>query len=267
MPAKSEYVKITPEIAAKMLDSKNPKNRRLSRASVLPLARDMAEGRWVSDVPIILDRYGNILDGQHRLAAIVESGTSVKMLVIRNATPDTRRVIDQGRKRSPADVLKLEGRYESVSASEASVLKTMVAGVGQHMPKLTINEFVDLYEQHQSAVKFSVESLRGGRTGKAVVRAAVARAWYHCDINRLSDFCTTLNTGLGRNGGDAGAALFLRFINNPGTKVTGRAPRNVVYMKAERAIRAYVDHEPLTQLRAIEAELFPLPGEFDALDR
>lgn len=42
-------------------------------------ARDMAAGRWVMNgEPLILDPEGNLLDGRHRLAAVIEARVAVR---------------------------------------------------------------------------------------------------------------------------------------------------------------------------------------------
>lgn len=74
---------ITPEIAQLML-GKTLNNRNLNEKVISIFARDMQEGRWaLTGDPIKLDRDGNLIDGRHRLRAIVVSGVRVTLPVTR----------------------------------------------------------------------------------------------------------------------------------------------------------------------------------------
>lgn len=101
--------KVTPQRAAELLRG-NTINRSLRPKTVKRYARDMTDGHWQeSGDPIRLDRKGTLLDGQHRLSAIIESGISQKMVVVNNV--DTRSILtmDTGNKRTFSDVLKIQG--------------------------------------------------------------------------------------------------------------------------------------------------------------
>lgn len=74
-------VNVTPELASSWLSS-NDKNRSISRPHVLRLAEAMKNGQWsLNGQTISFDDNGRLLDGQHRLSAVVESGVTVQMSV------------------------------------------------------------------------------------------------------------------------------------------------------------------------------------------
>ena len=105
----TNYEMITPDIAQKMLE-KNTINRKLNEHYVAQYAMEMSRGTFIGHVNIIIiSRTGDLLDGQHRLAAIVRSKKSVEMLVMRNAPPDAMKVLDTGKNRTAGDVLHIEG--------------------------------------------------------------------------------------------------------------------------------------------------------------
>lgn len=58
---------------------------------------------------IKIDEDGNLLDGQHRLTSIVQSGHEQQMLVARNVPRSSMRTIDRGHGRTVADWLKIRG--------------------------------------------------------------------------------------------------------------------------------------------------------------
>jgi hypothetical protein len=99
---------ITPEKAALIL--KKNKNRTISVARVKALADAMLSGQWqLTGQTIQIDEDGYLLDGQHRLTAIVRSNRSQQFFVVRNVLPEAREVTDYVRARSASDVLKMHG--------------------------------------------------------------------------------------------------------------------------------------------------------------
>jgi hypothetical protein len=110
---------ITPEWAENILKNHNPKNRIVNDAFVARLARDIKAGAFVTTHQgIAFDTDGNLLDGQHRLAAIVFAKKSVDMLVTTGIDPshkfngtsiNTFEVIDSGNKRGTGSMLQMAG--------------------------------------------------------------------------------------------------------------------------------------------------------------
>lgn len=75
---------LTPQFAAKTLESQNGVNRRINQSALRKLCKDMTAGKYlITHQGIAFDAAGNLLDGQHRLRAIVLTGLSVWMLVSR----------------------------------------------------------------------------------------------------------------------------------------------------------------------------------------
>lgn len=102
--------KIITSADAESLLGKNPKNRAINPNRVRTMANDILTGRWMlSPQPIVVDTAGNLIDGQHRLAAVVMSGTPTEFYVCVDAPPEVMRVIDHGATRQVSDVLKIEG--------------------------------------------------------------------------------------------------------------------------------------------------------------
>jgi hypothetical protein len=97
----------------------NYKQRAISKAAVERFAAEMRAGNWtVTGQGLSFDCDGHLLDGQHRLQAVVKSGVAVDMLVMWDL-PSQRQVngrsvrtidaIDSGRPRSLANQLQITG--------------------------------------------------------------------------------------------------------------------------------------------------------------
>lgn len=100
---------ITPQIAEEWLKH-NTRNRKISDRLVLTYAETMLEGEWrLNGEPIIFDRNGKLQSGQHRLLAILESGVTIRSVVVRGAEPEAIYSLESGRRRRLTDVLTLKG--------------------------------------------------------------------------------------------------------------------------------------------------------------
>jgi len=92
----------------------NTTNRPVSRSVVRSFAEAMQRGEWiVTHQGIAFDVNGVLIDGQHRLAAIVEADVPVDLTVFTDVDDGTFDVLDTGKRRNAADVLAIEGEKSS----------------------------------------------------------------------------------------------------------------------------------------------------------
>jgi len=100
---------ITPEIAREMLAC-NKNNRPIKQANVEALVAAIRQGQWVmTGNSIAFDQAGQLLDGQHRLLAIIEAGQAVESLVATGLAKAAFLTTDIGAKRGAADVAAMLG--------------------------------------------------------------------------------------------------------------------------------------------------------------
>jgi hypothetical protein len=98
---------ITPEDAARWLKC-NHNNRPVRRGHVKFLAGEILNGNWqVNGQGIVISDNEEVLDGQHRLMAVIESGIAIKTLVIYGIDKAAFKTIDTGAVRTGADALSL----------------------------------------------------------------------------------------------------------------------------------------------------------------
>lgn len=104
---KSEVSKIGPREAEKMLD-KNIDNRKLRPAVVREYAGYMKNGLWRENgESILVTQEGYLLNGQHRLHAIIASGVTINVLIV------TVRAVDGQGRLSPLGVIQDRGSMRS----------------------------------------------------------------------------------------------------------------------------------------------------------
>lgn len=261
---------VTPEMAARWLESANTHNRKVSQPTVDAYARDMVEGRWEeTNQGIAFSTGGVLLDGQHRLWAIVQADLGVWMWVFFNVSKSAQLVVDQNRPRSVADAITLQGGMGRVTQTVVAVMRSMIRGAGNKGGtgrKPTIQEERKLLEKHWEAIHFSIEhtaSVRGGVRGirSASVRGVIARAWYSQDHNELIRFCDALKHGIVSREQDSSVSLLWSFLVQSANSGTGSVQLRERYLKTERALVAFLSGEPIKKLYAAPGEMFLLPEE------
>lgn len=105
----TQIKRVTPTQAKKYLEN-NPMNRVINEASVDLLAETIRQGRWkLNGESIKIAPDGTLLDGQHRLKAIVRADTAVQTLVVTGLSKDVFETLDTGKSRNAADVLSISG--------------------------------------------------------------------------------------------------------------------------------------------------------------
>ena len=111
---------VTPELAAEWLEA-NPRNRKINQRHVSALAVEIRAGRWlVTGEAIKLTADGQLLDGQHRLWAVLEAGMPIRTMVVRGIQSEAQLVMDTGAARKPGQGLGLLG-YANANATAAAL--------------------------------------------------------------------------------------------------------------------------------------------------
>lgn len=118
---------ITPREALEILArSVGQTQRNLDQRRVSLYAQQMKGGQWrVTHQAIALDDDGVLIDGQHRVNAVVKAGIPVQMMVARGADPSTFDAIDNGRPRGPANALSIAG-YSNVNVLASAIRHYLV---------------------------------------------------------------------------------------------------------------------------------------------
>ncbi|MCI1637982.1 MAG: hypothetical protein LKI30_07785 [Bifidobacterium crudilactis] len=148
-------INLTPAMAKEILAA-NTHNRKITQNKVNIWAETMKRGEWqMNGEAIKISSQGVVLDGQHRLLAVVQSGVTIPILIIKGLSADTQSTMDIGKSRTLADVLSLEG--ETNATTLASVLTGLViwdkyspsvAFTGGRQYAITNGEAFDFLRQH-----------------------------------------------------------------------------------------------------------------------
>jgi hypothetical protein len=264
---RSRVQTITPKKAAEYLGL-NTANRPLSTRTVREFAAAMRRGEWrVTHQGIAFDATGALVDGQHRLAAIVEADVPVDITVFTEVPEGAFDVLDTGKRRNAADVLAIEGEKSAVML--AAMVRTV--WLYQNRPELnwsggdagvTNHQIVTTLEQHPKLRDFiGVGEQIAAATGM-IKSAAGATSYLVTQASRrdLSPWFDGIVEGTGLVKGDP-RLLFRRVMFAHTRKQAGQPLRRretrehvTLYLKA---FNAWATDTPLTQLKYTPREPVP----------
>lgn len=186
---------MTPELASKLLEH-NTRNRILHPHRVVALAAALSEGRFVPEAssPVVIGADHSVQNGQHRLAATVESGVSWQCILIEDAPEEARLFHDTGKPRSFADYLRQSGVRDptNIAAStrliwfyEEGMLETRAAFIRAR--STTPPDYARLwnfYQKRQDGIGAALQLARTIRgVGELSRSVAVASAYVLLDVN------------------------------------------------------------------------------------
>lgn len=222
--------KITPSIATAYLES-NTRNRPIKRKHVITLADAMSRGEWrTTHEGIAFDSNGDLIDGQHRLCAVVMSGATVYMAVARGCDPDSFAVIGDGARRSSGDVLHLAGEINAKKLGSA-VFAAILGTETRTASKAEIAAW--MRGTHAQITRDIVSAMRDEHaavTG-AIIRSVVAGVFSHA---QAIDFARRYQSGDWDGATSPICALKARITKHKHTRVEQ-------YLYAVRSITMYAE--------------------------
>lgn len=192
---------VTPEIAEAWLKKNHPSNRPIAWRSVEAMANDMRSGQWIlTHACVAFDGQGNLIDGQHRLSAVVHAGVAVPMFVVSNNDASFHDPIDRGRPRSIATILGVHFRDTAC----ANVLRMLEQGCELNVP-ITLAETEAILERHRADIEQVARIPGRTKMGGAILAACI---WANpCDPKKTADFVAQVSSGEMIGRGDPAFAL------------------------------------------------------------
>lgn len=108
-----ESVTLSP-VLAKLLLERNEENRPISEVNLDRIKRDIEGNLWeFNGEPVIISKDGYLNDGQHRCRAVVETGQSIRMVIVFGPQRHSRLTLDQGTPRTTGHFLSMVGHTDA----------------------------------------------------------------------------------------------------------------------------------------------------------
>lgn len=255
---KTEVLLINPKKAAEMLRG-NHRNRNISHIHVSRLAKAMAADEWKLNGDAIRFNGTDLIDGQHRLNAIIKSGKSIKTLVITELECDVFDSIDVGKLRSAANTLQAQGEKNTKLLGAAlRNVRNVLSNRVVNNDGITNVEIIRGLEQHPD-LRRSVERIHSLKIVKSLIPGGWAAALHY--LFNLKDeamaelFFDALETGSISAASDPVHVLRQRLLLNNGSasKLLG----NHIAALVVKSWNAVLKNEKIKILRWSNTEPFP----------
>lgn len=107
---------IDPSWAAKLLSTNPEHQRTISRSNLTKIENSIREEKFfLNGQAVIVSDSGKLLDGQHRLQAVVNANIGIWTVLVTNIPDEYFTFMDNGKSRSFSDVLKTMGKVNTAS--------------------------------------------------------------------------------------------------------------------------------------------------------
>jgi hypothetical protein len=172
MEMKSKVVMVDPALAASWLAKNVQHNRPMRKTTVAGYAQQMQAGHWhLTHQGVAFDVNGALIDGQHRLAAIVQANVMLPMMVTVNAPSVSFESLDCGIKRTVADRLVMNAKLVSVLSAAIRISDDRHRKVNEYEVRALSNT---PFAQFASAICDASSTTARVFSSSAVVIAAAA---------------------------------------------------------------------------------------------
>ena len=240
----STKILLTPEIAEYLI-GKNIRNRPKNQMLIQQYANDIKNGKWkYTQQTIQISKSGVVLDGQHRLMAVVLTQISIEVLLGCGMDDDIFTVLDTGRVRQTSDTMAIAGIENPTKIAamvkfiinfEKGVYDQATRGYSRGSKKVT-NEFATEFAlQHLDSL---YQSYYYGYNKDNKIISGTTLAALHYIFKKFNNeqaniFCKSLADGLNLTRENPIYLLRKRLIED------GRTKKMSVYEKTALVVKAW----------------------------
>lgn len=254
----TQQIKINADVARSFL-ANNKHNRPVSKRNLKRLCNDMREGRWVFNAdPIRFAEDGTLIDGQHRLLAVMETGIEITALVVFGLPNDAFATIDTHNPRSGSDVIAIGGDENSVTVAAAILLvKKIQTGRITTSDTYTNQQIIEF----RSSMPGIIDSVKFAREARGIVPTSVIAAMHYLFTEIGGDlgieFMEKLCYGENINSKSIIYLLRERMIANSISK-QGKLPRLVMLALIIKSWNLFIEKRPAKMIKYdVMREEFP----------
>jgi hypothetical protein len=227
---------ITPRLAGRWLE-RNIVNRPVAKGSVDALKWDLTHAKWkLTHQGIAFSREGSLIDGQHRLHAIVESKTAALLRVSWNVEGEYAAPIDTGYIRRVAHIVGISPMHVAV----CNVLVLLTLG---NCSRVSASQVRVTYDRFRAEIDWAIK-LAGGHPLTAPLIASFAFA-YPANPEKVSFFAEQFV--MYQSDGPTSPVVALRRLLERPAAVRSMGRRGFA-LATLRCIQAFVEDEALQRV-------------------
>lgn len=248
-PAAGFYT-ITPSFAKAVLETRNTNNRKPSGAKIAQSCSDIENGRFlINGESIIFDQTGTLIDGQHRLHAVVQTGIAIVSLCAFGIAPEASKTIDQGKVRTAGDIVSIRGFPDGNNLSAmARMLIAYRDGDGSTLGRpseISTGSVIQFIENNPVLLDVNLWTGRFGKALQGVCsRTALGAARVLLEERygpRVVEYLERIGSGENIAQGDPAFAVRRRLW---GTRVTNAVAMEAIF----RGAIAFMDNRQLSRI-------------------
>lgn len=166
--------RITPEIASKYLKCRRPNQRKISSAALSKYMSDMVAGGWqLNGEAIVFGKDGSLMNGNHRLSAIIRTQTTIESVVIRGIDENVF-IYDVQNRRSAKDRMSMSN-IEDMAPCVSSAVQNLL---GKFTPVAGNAVVTDYIKAHESDLRRAYNTCCRGAMGKYSKKASCVLGAY-----------------------------------------------------------------------------------------
>ena len=241
---RSRLVYISPAMASAWLNN-NRINRKLDMNHVKKYVKILMGKKWIpASGTILRDKYGALLNGQHRLHAVVATGLGIWAYVCDELATEVYYAVDTDQKNRPLEaLLPRELSHKKETAGMVNAIRWLDdPDLGDRPDKGLSYELLALYEKYHVSIAEIVKIMRRPQNRKFPASALAAFAYVHAaqhQVQQVKELAQELTTGIGRTATSMSGPLE-SVVASP--KGTGKE-RIEMMLKTLRGIQLHLDGE------------------------
>jgi len=256
----SYVVDVTPELARKWLALARF-NREVNDAVVALYVRQIKEGLWQrTHQGVALTKAGVLIDGQHRLLAVIRANQTVPMIVFVDEPEANFEFIDCGRNRSNLDMMRLSQRNNALTSLHSLTLKSFLGGRFCNTTGWSSAELNRKYDHYSLPINFIVDLFQGIKDRKIndpTVRGFLARAYYSVPHDRIIEFVNKLRHDKGTDSTPISNYVRCLRVWNDRRQNT----RCEIYKRGVQTFLAFLQDRNDPRNIDVSYDVFPIPQE------
>jgi hypothetical protein len=205
----TEVVTLTPVLAELLLERNEGRgsedhNRPISATMVDRLKRDIEGGRWeFNGEAIVVSKDGKLNDGQHRCKAVVETGRSIRTILVVGPERKSRMTLDTGVGRTTGHFLRMNGYVDTNNLAAMAALvwrhkeKGRIAvGSNDQPTKAEVLMTVEGYKDFPDSLLYVSKANNGVVASKSVLGFAHWTIWKKAGLHVANEFMDGLLDGI-----------------------------------------------------------------------
>jgi len=269
----SSYEQISPEKAAAMVELMPP-NRRINKTKVKYYALLMRNRQWDENHPqgLVFNQNVRLIDGQHRLQAVIESGVTVQFYCTYNALDKCVLNLDNGLSRTVDQTGQIMGLGTDKLA--IAIARALFIRIGQSVVTRNIEGalLLKMFQAHEDSITFAKVRFSNQFIAYAPIRAIIARAHYQAlnnpesvaygRISSLTKFIEVLDTGFAESLLDSPIiALRNAYLSSKTKSGSSEKVKLIFAGKTITALQKYLKLEPSKLIKESKTQPFTIPED------